>query len=361
MNNLFLAHTPYHIILLSGICKNNHDNENNDLVIYEDFNTENIDIKNLKNNFDNVYIIEGNIKKNKNRSKFYKVLTQYNLMSNIKNLIDLKDYNRVYLCNDVYIQNQYLIDKISNKDKAEIIYIEDGSAAYTNNKVLHKLNIRNKLLSFIYKVSFENLDMLGSNSKINKRMFLWPKLIRDELKDGKATYELDKNIIESGIEVTYNKFFKKLNGRIEGIVILLEHIEFVNVFGNGKNESIKQYIDIMMYIIKALDESDKKIYLKYHPRDNSSYLNNYIKDLSNVNIIENDIASEILFKSKNISIISAYSTSILTASKIIGPNKIISIIKLLDIKDNNLIKVFENLKIELPESLNELNKIIKYF
>ena len=138
------------------------------------------------------------------------------------------------------------------------------------------------------------------------------------------------------------------------IFILLEHLEF---FSMNYGVSLDNYIEIIDNIMAQL--GDRVIYLKYHPRDNSDYLKEIIEKYSNIKVVANSQPAEIYYISDNISILSIFSTTLLTAAKILPKSNIISIANIMKINNNTLINKFRNIGIKIPNNYDELIDLLK--
>lgn len=355
MKNLFIVHTPYHLILASGLCED-IDNEEKDILIYKDFNIESLDLNLIKKKFRNVYFYDKKIYKAVNIPKIKGLIESKSKINNIKKLIKCK-YNRIFVFNESLIETQYIINKRKKSENSEVIYIEDGSNAYMQTKTgRNSKNIKNAIKNFLYYgFKYEDIGCtFGIHSKISKRKVIWPNIVREEFKQDQVELEeIKSNVLKNGINICYKTLIDKVLDDNNKIFILLEHLDF---FSMHQCISLDDYIEIIDNIISTL--SDRMIYLKYHPRDNSNYLKDVIDNYSNIKIVENNQPAEIYYISNNISIISIFSTTLLTAAKILPKSNIISLAKIMKINNNTIINKFVNIGINVPNDLTELMDLL---
>ena len=130
-------------------------------------------------------------------------------------------------------------------------------------------NIKNIIKDFLYYgFKYEYIGCtFGIHSKISKRKVIWPNIVREEFKQDQVELEeIKSNVLKNGINICYKKLIDEVLDDNNKIFILLEHLEF---FSMHQDISLDEYIEIIDNIISTL--SDRMIYLKYHPRDNSNY------------------------------------------------------------------------------------------
>lgn len=360
MRSLFVVHTPYHLIMSVGLCKQ-YKTLKSDILIYKDFNIDTIDIQVLKSEFHNVYLYNKNkYILSKPKINIPRIQTIYRNKSKtkcIKSLIK-KKYNKIFVFNDSFVETQYLINRNLVHKNGEIIYVEDGSNAYMQtikyeNDNKFKFRVKNYLY---YGFQYENLGRtFGIHSKIKKRKVLWPSIVRDEFKqDNKVLEEIKKEVLEYGINVCYKNLINKIDREEDKVIILLEHLEFFSI---NKDISLLRYKEIIDKIVSEL--ITKTIYIKYHPRDSSNYLKDIIDKNFNVKIIENSEPAEIYYISNDISVIAIFSTTLFTAAKILPQMNIISLGKIMNIENKELSDKLVKIGVRMPENYNELIFLLK--
>lgn len=355
MRKLFIVHTPYHLILAAGICKEKKM-KNTDILIYNDFDLNSVDLSNINNLFENVYLYDKDVFKILNIPKLKTFSMVKSKLKNIKGLIKNK-YCKIFVFNESLLETQYIIDKKVINNEAEIIYVEDGSNAYMQTATGKKnQNLKYKIIKYLfYGFAYEDVGhTFGVHTKIQKRLVVWPNIVREELKkDTKTIEEIKKEVLISGINACYKEKIEKIDDHKERVFILLEHLEF---FTMHEGVDLEFYKEIFERIISKFNY--KTIYIKYHPRDNSQYLKDLLDKYNNVKIVENSQPAEIYYISDNISIISVFSTTLFTATKILPKMNIISLAKIMNMKDKNLIRKFIDIGVKVPNDFKELMNIM---
>lgn len=355
--NLFLAHTPYHILMASTIIKQDILS-NNTIIIFEDFKFNKDEYKWLDKYFNKIILIKSEYKLNKIRTKLKNkvikaIYTRYFTFMdiiNIKNLtkdLSKTSWNRIHCFNDIYEKVQILIYYLKSNN-TKVIYIEDGSAAYWIKKDIFKGNKielkkffspkRIFLRYFNFLDKYEVINIFGEGSYIDSSYFLYPDLICDELKI-REVKEIKSEKLNQVIMENNNKKFNINNS----IIILAE------LYSPDFNSKYKN-------IIYTLNEHE--IYIKYHPRESVFYLDDFIK--RSYKILPNNTPLEnILVNSKNNIIIgNGGSTVFLTLPKI-SNNQYISINKLLGISlGYHYERTLERIGVMIPENYKKFNKII---
>ncbi|WP_297712214.1 glycosyltransferase [Clostridium sp.] len=335
VDNLFIVHTPYHIILALALVKSDtYKKCCNEIFINDTFNIDKNQINILEKIFNKVYICN----KDYNFDKAY-TLIKYNI------------YRNIFINNETEVEMQFIIEKNLHR-MGKVIHIEDGTTDYSDyiRETFNDIEIEhyNKLLN----IKIEKIKVLGAHSKIKKSYLTYPELVRGELKDKSENIEIDSRLIKEAIEKLYDKFDQDtevLNNKIN-ILIALEHSEFFYI----NNSSMDNYLTVINEIIYKAKEKNINIYLKYHPREKNKYLDKHIIQSDNVKFVKNSIAIEAFYSFKNLYLISRVSTSLMTFCKVLDSKRAICIEKIFDEDSNRLIEVFEKLNIFLPNTIDEI-------
>lgn len=351
MNNLFICATPYHIILASGICKNRFKQDKNTILIYENFNLDDININSIKSVFDEIIIIDGELSKCE-LNILGMIKLKNKIVNDLKTNILKHKYDNIFVNNENTVESQYVINKLKRLNKnINIIGIEDGSSVYNG------LNIENNkykiiLKSILYKFKVKDIKILGSDSYIKEINVLWPKLVRTEL-DNKIKKEIQVEELIEGIKLSFKK--TDINIEYNSIIIILDNSKLYE----DSNVEIERYKLIIKDIIEK--NYDKNIYFKYHPIESNDYMKEYKIKYSNLIELKRNIPSELILYNcykKNVTLIGNHTTSLITAKKILESSKIISLIKLTNIRDFNMENVFRRLGIMLPEKKESIQAIL---
>ena len=343
--NLFIVHTLYHILLAVSLCTSNeYKIFDNHIFINKTFDISDDLIKKLKYIFKKIYIID-----------LPKDTTYIEELTYINELLENNKYENIFVNNESEIKTQYILTTRLNTD-GKIIYVEDGMANYYNI-VNHKFGMGIHLantFSEALNMNIEDIDLLGMYSCIKERYFLYPNLIVDKLKDNKKNNKIEENLLNDSITILYsNKIYEIKNN---SILIVLEHSSF---FDEINEYNLHDYINIIEKISKYATKLNHNIYIKYHPRENNEYLNEFILNNDNMFLLDKNIPMEAFFKDKNIILISLKSTSIITFCKILGPKNAICIQNLINKNKDDLYTAFGKLGVFFPNSVEEIILKIK--
>lgn len=266
MRNLFVLHTQYNLILALGMRLTEFSNDDNDLILFSDFNLSfELEMK-IKENFDRYLQLEGNFpKKDLNVKQKYHKLVQDN--KSIRKFVD-KGYNRVFIVDDMCIQEMYVMKCALNKNQnVEMAWLEDGSNAYFDNGVVSggmgatssKRWIRKMIFSLRFGLGkcYDLGTCMGSHKLLRKAYFTFPESVREELRDKEACF-VTQEAFESGMKTMYggNTYPFEENS----ILIAMDKID---VYGDLKN----MVNELILNEVKQAEKNGIKVYYKYHPRE----------------------------------------------------------------------------------------------
>lgn len=336
IKNLFIVHTPYHILLSTSVClSKQYINCENSIFINDTFGRDERLIENLRGIFKNIYLIQ--CKKN---------INFIDELHFIKFCLNDKLYDNIFVNNESEIKTQLIINE-NLKEDGKLIYIEDGTSNYRsflNNSKYISDDILN-YCSQILNIYIENINFLGGHSRINERYFLYPELVMDKLKN-KNNKSINCNLLKDAIRLIYRNY--DYIGE-DFILIALEHSSFVGIY---REYNLNTYVNLIKNIIKELSKSNKNIYIKYHPREEIEYLN-FCFQYSNVYVLDKSLAIESLF-CENMMLISLRSTSLITFSKLFTSKNAICIQNLLGDFENDLTELFNKVGIFFPNTIDEI-------
>ena len=151
VDNLFIVHTPYHIILALALVKSDtYKKCCNEIFINDTFNIDKNQINTLEKIFNKVFICN----KNYNFDKAY-------------TLIKDNIYRNIFINNETEVEIQFIIEKNLYR-MGKVIHIEDGTTDYSDyiRETFNDIEIEyyNKLLN----IKIEKIKVLGTHSKIKK-------------------------------------------------------------------------------------------------------------------------------------------------------------------------------------------------
>jgi hypothetical protein len=336
--NLFLVHTPYHILLAISLASlKKYKFNKNEILVNNYFNIQENEILKLKKVFNRIYI-----------------LNDKNDLDEVNRLLESNMYENIFINNETELKMQYILNSRLNQD-GNIIYVEDGRGCYCEYDPELKIGIGEYdaiKYSRILNMDIEDINTLGTYSKIKERYFIYPEHVDEKLKDGKVNKEIEDILIKKSIDILYKDYFGIIEStNYKKIIIVLEHIDFFKV---NDSYNIEEYIKVICKIIDILSEKNINIYLKYHPRDKSNYLNEHILDYKNVDFLDAHIPIEVFYRVKNLYLIALKSTALLTSCKILNSQNIICINNILNYKEDYFIKLINNLGVFCPNNIENL-------
>jgi|LDZR01.1.fsa_nt_gi hypothetical protein len=373
MKSVYLAYTPYHILLSSVIATASDTNKEKALLIFKDFVNPEVFASVLRkwklNPFDEILLMNGVYDAQQYNRRFEKLIkpdSSFNIIrrnvDNVKRYIKKNNIiNKVFTFHDGRAESQ-IAEYINHKKGGTNIYVEDGAAVY-NDHIFPKPSPFVDLFHKIYFGRwFQFIRFHGDYEYTHKIMALRPDLVRPDLRFKKieripvealSILRIDKFIFNILKEYGSPKISKP------DILIVLPHSEFL--LGNNIYE---QYITIMRSILDLAH--DRHIYFKYHPREKVPYFNDMVtnKDMHVIEIPQG-LPMEVMYlhilHTPPKVIVGDISTSLVLAGILYGKRStIISILRLLGLKKYPYLeKVFERLGVLVPDTVNELKEIMK--
>lgn len=313
MNNLFVIHTQYNLILAVGLSTTVFKDETNDIIIFQDFKIEEKLIVKLKHIFNKVVILPGNWpKKEQNiKEKYNKIRKDCSILN--KSFAN-NFYSRAFVVDDMCIQEMYIM-KLVHKANCNIkmAWLEDGANAYFDNGVVSKGMGATHLTRFIRKVVFSSLfglwkyyhlgNCMGSHKMLKDIYVTFPKNVRNELVEKKIV-EIDSFSFEAGMIALFKEkeyFFEE-----DSIIIAMDKLD---VYG----DSIDYVNSLIKKEIEEAHKKGKKVYYKYHPREDS-VLPSLVSEieLNRLTALESYMTNS---NTKNLTILGIKSTSLQTSKK----------------------------------------------
>lgn len=255
MENLFLVHTPYHVVLASGIASTLLKDDINILVIFRDFDTNSIDINALSSVFKQIIILEGNLDiKNNSIAKFMRVIQNKKNIYKIKIITNKYKFKSLYIFNDAIITDKKTMSLTNKNNKCKIIYVEDGAEMYSSAYILNNYLdlIKWRIKKWLYKLGEygNEVKMLGTSNNINIHMALFPQLVRKEFKD-KTIEEISEEQLREGIYKVYKNYIDTVNFFDDSVIIFLDIFEYIKPIKD-------KYIKIIEKITQLCSDLGKK-------------------------------------------------------------------------------------------------------
>lgn len=312
MNNLFVCHSQYQLLLSTGLCSCRFINDINDIILFVDFKISN-NLRNIiLNNFSSVLFLKGAYPEE--NKKWRKKIIQYPKDIKLCTKFINKKYDRIFLVCDENIPEYYILKKAINLNSSiECCSLEDGSHQYYKNIVqltglakypltrwLRKFTLK-YILGFRGLVDFRAKEM-GESHVLTSLYLTYPGQERSIFKN-KNLIGITNNELKTGINTLYPP--KNINSLMDNSVLI----------AMDKLDTYHSLDSIKKTILEICQEfKDRTIYYKYHPREEFELieLSEYI-ELDRYTAIENFYSSSL---NKDIIIIGIKSTSLQTSKKL---------------------------------------------
>ena len=328
MNQLFVCHTQYNLILAVGL-----SSSNDDLILFKDFDLTDVLKQRLIGRFRKCLFLKGNYPKEQltAKHKFVKILEDNRAIKAF-----ITEYDRIFIVDDMCIQEMYALKLAHRKNNAvEMAWLEDGTNAYFRNNIVSKGMGATPLKRFIRKVffgasyslfSFYDLGVcMGAHRRLTVIYVCFPDHVRSELA-GKNRREITDNQLINGMEF----MFKDKPYPMEDHSLLIA-MDLLSVYGN----SVGRVNDTIKAIVQEAIQTGKKVYCKYHPRETE-----VLSSLAEVEKLKSEIGIEsylINTTAKHMTVIGFKSNALQIAKKL--DFEVISLVNHVDI-DTELITNF---------------------
>lgn len=365
MNNLFIMHTQYNLILACGLVKEKHQNDCNDLILYSEFAINDNIKKNLEGVFNRVYYVRESYY---NSSNF--VLNELHLFKNyIKSRKILKnEYDNFYLTQERFYDTLILSKLNKNKKKLhKCINIEEDIYYSLTNKynfigveewyrdikknINYKSQIKSMIRIIIYGNNrcFEKVYFYGMSKIYDEGYLMFPKYKRSEVIERKSN-EITTDMIIQGVNGLYNNYLYEYKQADKYVVFFFDLI--------SRYENKDKVARIIKLLAQYCISTNKVLLYKYHPRETEKF------DIKNKEEICFEIPSIIPSEKimvdlldKEITVIGNATTSIIVASKL--SHQVVSTININKTSNQKAVEFYRNINIYCPNSINELINYLK--
>jgi len=330
---LFIAHTPYHILLSLGMAeKGDH------LVILADFNETEIFNKLIKKHYQSIFstiqILPGRM--TVNNVLWRRVLLSRKNKKHIHRFYESGTIERTVIFNDSAVEGQYAA-YLSYKRGIPSVYTEDGLVAY----VPPVDPPRNALKDFLAKVLFggfyQNGILMGTSKWITGAQLLFPAMAIPDLVI-KNPRGLDKNIFNKIPNDFILDFTEGVDNDLD-VIVVLPHSDVLSSISNDSPCIGGVNRDKFESIIRDLEGHYSKVGVKYHPRETKFFLG----DNPDFKMLPNHVPMELIYlkqRTGNVKlVVSALSTAAYTARFILGDRVTI---KAVGVGDNMVQQLFED-------------------
>lgn len=316
MNNLFIMHTQYNLILACGIANTRYKNCNNELVLYAEFTLGENLRKNLENSFDKVYYINESFVPPQNPLK--EDLYLLKCLKKSKQFLK-KSYDNVFLSQE-RLYDTYILSKLSKSGNFNCYSIEEDVYYSVNNKwnvsppkaehksLLGKIRDAVKTMILGKNKYYQHIYFYGMNSNYNGNYVLFPNSVRKEMKSNNVI-EVTENQLKEGISLLY-----------KDVTLDIPDFEQYVLFYFDLTERYKNPNKIAKLVKEILNECVIRnicFLYKYHPRETKGF--EFLKESKNAVSIPSNIPGEkvalSLYK-KNVLVIGNLTTALWVSKKL---------------------------------------------
>lgn len=312
MNNLFVLHTQYNLLLAIGLCKSEFMNDENNLILFTDFNLTENHREIIQSVFHKCLILQGAFPKVE-LSGFMKYKRISADIDRIDEFIDDK-YDRVFIVLDMCIQEMYVMKCAYNSNPdTRFCWLEDGATAYYHNGVISGGMGATPVKRFLRQLFFSSLFGLGSFYDLQEDTGMHKKL--SELYVIYPEYVLNVYKTKQRIQISEESFFQGMKWMYEGERCFFPENSIIlamDLTSNyGKNRGLVE--EAALNYIKTTAIDSPNVFVKYHPRENQPFEKfKQFTELDRTRGIESYLTNS---TTKNLTVIGVMSTALLSAKK----------------------------------------------
>jgi len=353
-----MAHTPYHLLLSAGIATTEFVDVRNEIVIVRDFRVNQGTLDALRLVFADVKIVRGNLDYARNSfgGTALGICNAYRSISEIKNkLAEGQKYSNLFIFNNFQLVSKKTMQLVNISNDCNIIYVEDGIAAYVDDKVLDNINLDHfkwcfKRLFFNLGSYGHNVRILGDEVRIRECRVLFPEHVHDVLRK-KLVSEISGDQLRKGIITLYEGDLLQ-NGLICDAVIVL-----LDLFSEVRDLAV--YTATLECIVLMCVAMNRVMYVKYHPRETRDYMESFFHQHEGIKRICSSVPSEVLLYSckGDLHLIATITTSFVTAFKLSKSIRCVSLAKVLGV-DSNQGEFLRKIGVEFPANIDDLGNVI---
>jgi len=359
MRNVFVAFTPYHILLSCGIVLDQTSSAENILIaILEGVNAELL-LQVLRESdreiFANMYSLPGALHKH---SIFYRrAISRENARTAMSTMRDFIA-DKAYVFNDARAESQAILHYTKeHNSSAKAIYVEDGAAVYSSETRKARGRMMKLLGKLYYGPWWEKVTYLGGSHWIDEIHVAFPELVRPELRSKKVTrlpcrILLNARMKELAEEMCKAVAIQDIELRNLDAILIIAHSEFA--------KQVDGYREVIEHILASVVRQGLHVAVKYHPREPAGdYLS--LSDKGKVLVLPQSIPVEILYIQAlhNLKlVIGDISTSLYTAKWLLKEALVISIAPLLKYGNPHLLDIFCKLGVVLVEEKDLFDNVV---
>lgn len=347
-NNLFILHTQYNLILGVGVLKKYFSSDNNDLIIYPEFQLDEKWKEKLESLFTRVYYVREKFEPLKKGFDDVKEISSQFL--SCRKFLRGK-YDQIVISQDRYLEN-LIVQHLKKKNSSLVCSAVEEDVYYSLND--NRESVRAKSTAYVKPLLFKALTGVwkrpeyvvcyGSSSYVDTVYMIYPELVRKEL-NNKRIIELTKSEIQEGIKSLYLCDVSSTEKKMKVIIAsdLLERYK-------NKDAVLKAFEIVKRWC----DGKGVQLYIKYHPRENNKLdLGEDVVELPTRVAIEKLLMEE---NPENTVMVGNVSTALYISKKL--GYRTLSVVGING--GNQIIQgVYEQMKILVPNNPNKINEMLE--
>lgn len=353
MNNLFILHTQYNIIIGSSIVLTKLKGDCNDLIVYAEFTVSDSYKESLSKIFNNIVFIRDKFKPlPKNFIEEDLLLRkEYHIFkaSGFAN----KKYDHVFLSQERPL-DCLIVGYLKRKNSSCICSDIEEDCYYSLNNKYNDINyvkpqgknIIHRLKRFLYgrKYLYSTDGLFFGHSEIYDDYYvLYPSSIRELLKRRKVvTHQVEKNDIIKALNAIYGEKKTEMPSSNKYYLFFFDLLE--------RYKNPKSILHIVQEISKRASKEKAVLLLKYHPRET----NKFTLESTSYEIPAIVPAEKLLcdLLGNDVVVYGNATTSIIVANKF--GFKTYSVAKLNGSENNTMFNTFKQMGILVPSKIDEI-------
>lgn len=273
MRNLFILHTQYNLILGTGILQNLYKDEENDLILYSEFNVSQEYKKKLGSVYCNILYIRDNFEPQpKGRINVEKhFYGEYKIFK--CSPIAAAKYDNIFIAQDRPLES-LIVGYFKKRFEFKCYNIEEDcyySIDPQKNDVNYRSPFRTRFSYYTRKLLYGSkyihqsplgYDIYGQSDYFNGIYALYPDQIRPHLQKHQ-TLNIRKEVIIKGVEALYSDISISIPEAHSYVLFFFDLIE--------RYKDPAKISTLFSEICCKAKEEGKQILIKYHPRETQKF------------------------------------------------------------------------------------------
>jgi len=345
--DLFLAHTPYHVLLAIGAAR-----PGSTLVVVTDFASSDLLLDSVRDCSDSPFTHVRVIPGGNGRTAVGQVWRRARNAWQLR-LTDLPAVDRVLVSNDYLPEDQALLNRVASRwPNAVRCYLEDGAAAYSGNGFGFGTEWwRTAFRKACFGPWYRYVNVMGTHPLLQRALLLFPEHARPELqrlpRDAYGADSFHQPHVRTFIDHYWERW-TRLYGEVPEVetLLLVAHHELAM--------RLPDYAKAFRGVCAKAAEKGQRVGVKYHPRETQPDPLR-LTELPGVAVLPRALAAEFLFvrQGKRLRLLVGDITTALMSARLLAPDaRVVSLAPMLGVKDKPLLNVFRALGIVVGDQFN---------